>query len=104
MWDARIICKDNEDGHREIRHRGKEGNILYFNNETLENIITELQRHFGIRVAVKIYEVPMPTCVSVDEAGRVLIGANNSGYQYMMDKDGNISKIVQEPSILDLIP
>lgn len=45
---------------------------------------------------VKTYEIPAPTCASVDASGRVLVGTNSSGYLYMIDKEGNISKVAGE--------
>lgn len=45
---------------------------------------------------VKIYSIPMPTCSAVDAAGRVIIGTEDSGYLYMIDKDGEIKQIAGE--------
>ena len=45
---------------------------------------------------VEIYSIPMPTCTAVDAAGRVIVGTNDSGYLYMIDKDGKIKKIAGE--------
>ena len=44
----------------------------------------------------EIYSIPMPTCTAVDAAGRVIVGTNDSGYLYMIDKDGKIKKIAGE--------
>ena len=45
---------------------------------------------------VKIYSIPMPTCSAVDAAGRVIVGTEDSGYLYMIDKDGEIKQIAGE--------
>lgn len=45
---------------------------------------------------VKIYSIPMPTCSAVDAAGRVIVGTDDSGYLYMIDKDGEIKQIAGE--------
>ena len=42
---------------------------------------------------VKIFSVPTATCASVDAAGRVIVGSNDSGYLFMIDKEGNVTKI-----------
>ena len=42
---------------------------------------------------VKIYSIRRPTCTAVDAAGRVIVGTEDSGYLYMIDKDGEIKKI-----------
>ena len=45
---------------------------------------------------VTIYSIPMPTCSAVDAAGRVVVGTEDSGYLYMIDKDGEIKQIAGE--------
>ena len=45
---------------------------------------------------VEIYSIPMPTCSAVDAAGRVIVGTEDSGYLYMIDKDGEIKQIAGE--------
>ena len=45
---------------------------------------------------VKIYSIPMPTCSAVDAAGRVVVGTEDSGYLYMIDRDGEIKQIAGE--------
>lgn len=45
---------------------------------------------------VKIYSIPMPTCSAVDAAGRVIVCTVDSGYLYMIDKDGEIKQIAGE--------
>lgn len=71
-----------------------EGNVLYFNDETLENIIMELQRHFGIKVVVKdrrllerrFYasfvngESPMEILNSLNDDNRMRIARKDSTY------------------------
>lgn len=42
---------------------------------------------------VKTFSVPTATCASVDAAGRVIVGSNDSGYLFMIDKEGNVTKI-----------
>ena len=42
---------------------------------------------------VKTFSVPTATCTSVDAAGRVIVGSNDSGYLFMIDKEGNVTKI-----------
>ena len=45
---------------------------------------------------VTSYSIPMPTCSAVDAAGRVVVGTEDSGYLYMIDKDGEIKQIAGE--------
>ena len=45
---------------------------------------------------VTTYSIPMPTCSAVDAAGRVVVGTEDSGYLYMIDKDGEIKQIAGE--------
>ena len=42
---------------------------------------------------VKTFSMRMPTCSAVDAAGRVIVGTENSGYLYMIDKEGEIKPI-----------
>lgn len=48
---------------------------------------------------VKTWQIPMPTCASLDAAGRLLVGTNSSGYLYMIDKEGNVSKVAGEGNV-----
>lgn len=71
-----------------------ERTVLYFNDETLENIVAELQRHFGIIVDVsdrnllerRFYasfvngETPMEILESLNEDGRMKISRKGDTY------------------------
>ena len=76
--------KFDSEGFGYLANRNKNGGeIVVFKNDVVVNKIS----------------VPNPTCIAFDSKGRGLIGTNNAGYIFMLEKDGSVHKVAGDGNI-----
>ncbi|MFA6858956.1 MAG: IPT/TIG domain-containing protein [Bacteroidales bacterium] len=76
-----------------------DGNGYLANRNYVSNDIEGQVIKFKDDAVVTTYSVQTATCVAVDGKGRVVVGSNNAGYLFMIDKDGSVSKIAGEGNL-----
>lgn len=79
-----MAIKFNAEGFGYLANRNKNGGeIVIFKDD----------------VVVKTVSVPKPTCIAFDDKGRGLIGTNDAGYLFLLEKDGSVVKIAGSGNI-----